>query len=196
MSWEQFHFKCRFFLQKINEDSTLQKANQSFESSDLDTLYSDKKLTGIQKELFDKVLQLSNIKDIKRALTVFSSINFAKSLTSSSVYKNIINKLANLEAVTVVFVVFITIYKLFVYPVFSDLITQYPGLGDDSFSLLPSIWVLGLTISVLTLMFTFSYRKYVKSIDTIIVRLPSKVMKVIGENNTDLDVEMLAGECT
>jgi hypothetical protein len=179
MSWKQFHFKCRFFLQKINEDSTLQQANQSFEKSDLATLYSENKLTGIQKDLFDKILQLSNIKDIKRTLSLFSSINFAETLTSSSVYKNIFNKLAYLEAVTVVFVVFITIYKLFVYPVFSELITQYPGLGDASFSLLPSMWLLGLTISVLTLMFTFSYRKYVKSIDTLIVRLPSKLMKFL-----------------
>ncbi|MEW6983959.1 hypothetical protein AAD001_15005 [Colwelliaceae bacterium 6471] len=179
MSWKQFHFKCRYFLQKINEDSTLQQANQSFENSDLDTLYSDKKLTGIQKELFDKIFTLSSIKDIQRTLQIFSSIDLAANLSSSDVYKNIINKLTYLEAITVVFVVFITIYKLFVYPAFSDLITQYPSLSYPSFDLIPSMWVLGLTVSTLTLMFTFSYRKYVKSIDTLIVRLPSKVMKFL-----------------
>ena len=191
MSWKQFHFKCRFFLQEINEGSTLQQANQSFDNSKLGYLYSDKKLSGIQKELFDKIFTLSSLKDIKRTLQIFSSIDLAENFSSSVVYKNIINKLAYLEAITVVFVVFITVYKLFVYPAFSDLITQYPSISDPSFDLIPSMWVLGLTVSTLTLMFTFSLRKYVKNIDTLVVRLPSKFMQFLMPKKAVSEIAML-----
>ncbi|XQW85304.1 hypothetical protein ACOYR1_00830 [Thalassotalea piscium] len=179
MSWKQFHFKCRFFLHKINEGSTLQQAAQLFETSDLNTLYSDQKLTGTQKELFDKILQLTSINETKRALALYSSINFSENLSSSNRYKNILHKFAYLDTITLVFVVFITIYQLFVYPVFFDLVTQYPKMADSTFSFLPSLWVLGIIIAALTLLCTFSCRKYIKNLDTLIVRLPSKLMTFI-----------------
>jgi hypothetical protein len=191
MSWGQFHFKCRFFLQKTNEDSRLQQANKSFQNSNLNRLYSEKDLTGIQKELFDKIFHLSSINDVKRALKVFSSINLAESLTSSETYKSITNKLSYLETITAVFVMFITIYKLFVYPVFSDLIQQYPSLGNGSFDFIPSLWLLGLTVALLTFMFTFSYRKYVKNIDGLAINGPSNGIKFFIPKNVVSEIIML-----
>lgn len=177
MSWEQFHFKCRFFLQKVSKGLTIQEAGKCFEKSDVKSLYSAKDLIGIQKELFDKIFYLSSITDAERALKVFSSINIAKSLASSKTFKSITNKLAYLESITAIFVVFITIYKLYVYPVFYGLIQQYPGLGNELFALVPSMWLMGLTLALLTFMFTFSYRKYIKNIDILVINKPSSSMK-------------------
>lgn len=191
MSWVQFHFKCRYFLQKTNEGLTLQQAKKSFEKSSLDTLYSEKDLTGIQKELFDRIFHLPNINDVKRALKIFSSINLAESLASSKAYKSITNKLSYLEVITAVFITFITIYKLFVYPVFSELIQQYPALGGDFFGLIPSMWLLGITVSVLTFMFTFSYRKYIKNIDSFVINLPNKNLKFIIPKNVLVEITKL-----
>lgn len=42
MSWGLFHFKCRCFLQKTNEELTLQQAKKAFEESNLHILYSEK----------------------------------------------------------------------------------------------------------------------------------------------------------
>ncbi|GAA5139375.1 hypothetical protein [Thalassotalea piscium] len=173
MSWKQFHFKCRFFLQKINEGQTLNQTSQLFEQSNLTTLYAKNDLTSIQKELFDKVLNLSSREDAQRALTILSSIDLAESLTSSKVYKSIMAKLGYLEAISVVFIVFISIYKAFVFPVFSSLVQQYPSIGSNTFELMPFVWGLGLISAAFTLIATFLFRKYVKNIDKFIIKLPS-----------------------
>jgi len=191
MSWVQFHFKCRFFLQKLSENLSLQQASKSFEKSDLETLYSEKDLTGIQKELFDKIFHLSSIPDAKRALKVFSSINLAESLASSKMYKSITNKLSYLEVITAVFIIFITIYKLYVYPVFFELTQQYPSLGDELFNLVPSMWLLGLTVALLTFMFTFSYRKYIKNIDSLVINKPSSSMRFFIPRNVMTEITTL-----
>lgn len=191
MSWGLFHFKCRYFIQKTNEELTLQQANKAFEGSDLHMMYSEKDLTGIQKELFDKIFQLSSITEIKRALNVFSSINLAESLTSSKTLKVISNKLSYLEVITAVFIMFITIYKLYVYPVFSDIIQQYPALGNSSFDFVSSMWLLGLAVAFLTFMFTFSYRKYIKNIDVLIINKPSRAMKFFTSKNVMAEILML-----
>ena len=177
MSWVQFHFKCRYFLQKTNEELTLQQVNKCFDNSDLNTLYSARDLTGIQKELFDKIFHLSSITDVKRALQFFSSINLAECLASSKTYKTISNKLSYLEVITAVFIMFTTIYKLYVYPAFSELIQQYPTIGNDAFDFVSSTWLLSLTIALLTFMFTFSYRKCIKNIDALVINKPSSSMK-------------------
>ena len=191
MSWVQFHFKCRFFLQKINEGLTAQQTQDFYKKSDLATLYSEQDLTGIQKELFDKIYLISSITGIKRALSVFSSIDLGESLASSKTYKSIIVKLGYLEAITLVFVIFITIYKLYVYPVFYDLIQQYPGLGDASFDLIASIFLLGLTVAVLTFMFTISYRQYIKNIDRLVINLPNKYLKFLIPKNVMVEITKL-----
>ncbi|MEH6595546.1 MAG: hypothetical protein V7736_08360 [Colwellia polaris] len=191
MSWGLFHFKCRYFIQKTNEELTLQQANKAFEGADLHLMYSEKDLTGIQKELFDKIFQLSSITEIKRALNVFSSINLAESLTSSKTLKVISNKLSYLEVITAVFIMFITIYKLYVYPVFSDIIQQYPALGNSSFDFVSSMWLLGLAVAFLTFMFTFSYRKYIKNIDVLIINKPSRAMKFFTSKNVMAEILML-----
>ena len=191
MSWGLFHFKCRYFIQKTNEELTLQQANKAFEGSDLHLMYSEKDLTGIQKELFDKIFQLSSITEIKRALNVFSSINLAESLTSSKTLKVISNKLSYLEVITAVFIMFITIYKLYVYPAFSDIIQQYPALGNSSFDFVSSMWLLGLAVAFLTFMFTFSYRKYIKNIDVLIINKPSRAMKFFISKNVMAEILML-----
>ena len=185
------YFKCRFFLKKVNEGLTLPQANLAFEKSGLDRLYCENNLTSIQKKLFDNIFHLASIADIKRTLDVFASINISDSIASSTVYKNIINKLAYLEVITVVFALFITIYTLFVFPVFSNLIDQYPDIGDNSFHLLPSIWILGLTASALPLIFTISFRHFVKNIDSIIVELPSKHHKFFIPKNAMKEITSL-----
>lgn len=191
MSWGLFHFKCRYFIQKTNEELTLQQANKAFEGSDLHMMYSEKDLTGIQKELFDKIFQLSSITEIKRALNVFSSINLAESLTSSKTLKVISNKLSYLEVITAVFIMLITIYKLYVYPAFSDIIQQYPALGNSAFDFASSMWLLGLAVAFLTFMFTFSYRKYIKNIDVLIINKPSRAMKFFTSKNVMAEILML-----
>ena len=178
MSWAQFHFKCRFFLQKINEDLTLQQANKLFKKSDLNTLYSDADLTGLQKTLFDKIFLLSSTADIKRALKLFSAINLGESLTSSKAYKGITDKLSYLEVITVIFMMFITIYKLYVYPAFADIIQEYPDMGNDTFGYMPSMWILGVVVALFTLVFTFSFRKQIKNIDKLVVNKPSSAMGI------------------
>ncbi len=191
MSWGLFHFKCRYFIQKTNEELTLQQANKAFEGSDLHMMYSEKDLTGIQKELFDKIFQLSSITEIKRALNVFSSINLAESLASSKTLKVISNKLSYLEVITAVFIMLITIYKLYVYPAFSDIIQQYPALGNSAFDFASSMWLLGLAVAFLTFMFTFSYRKYIKNIDVLIINKPSRAMKFFISKNVMAEILML-----
>mgnify|MGYP000147352144 CR=1 FL=1 len=176
MSWVQFHFKCRFFLQKINEGLTLQQTNKLFEKSGLNSFYSEKDLTGLQKALFDKIFLISSTADIKRALKVFSSIDMGESLTSPKAYKSITDKLLYLEVITAVFIMFITIYKLYVYPVFADLIQEYPEMGNDTFDYLPSMWLVGMTVALFTLVFTLSYRKYLKNIDKFVINKPSRSM--------------------
>jgi len=83
---------------------------------------------------------------------------------------------------------FITIYKLYVYPAFSNLIQQYPNLGNDSFDFVPSMWLLGLTVALLTFMFTFSYRKYIKNIDVMVINRPSSSMKFFIPKNVMAEI--------
>lgn len=178
MSWNQFHFKCRFLLQEINSGSTLQQANQSFTGSKLGALYSDEKLSGIQKSLLDGVFKLSSIKDIRHALRVYSSLDLSRSCGSSEAFTGIISKLTSLQITTAVFVVFITIYKFFVYPTFYDLAAQYPSLSNATFSSIPLIWLIGVAISMLTIALTIFLIKFIKNIDAMIVKSPHRAAVV------------------
>lgn len=191
MNWQPFHFKCRYFLQKVNEGLTLQQASKAFETSDAATLYSTEDLTGIQKELFDKVLLCSNIDDTKKTLKTFSVINFAENFSSSETYETIKNKLSYLEAITVIFIMFISIYKLYVFPVFAEMFQQHPTLENEYFHLTPSIWLLSLTVALLAFMFTFSYRKYIKNIDVLVINLPSKILRAFIPKKVMVEISKL-----
>ena len=85
----------------------------------------------------------------------------------------------------------ITIYKLYVYPAFSDIIQQYPALGNSAFDFASSMWLLGLAVAFLTFMFTFSYRKYIKNIDVLIINKPSRAMKFFISKNVMAEILML-----
>ncbi len=191
MSWLQFHFKCRFYLQKLNQGASIQQAAITFEEANLDELYSEKESSSLQKELFRKITSLVHNSDTIKALKVFSSLNLSESLTTSKTNKNITEKLSYLEAITAVFLVFITIYKLFVYPVFFELLQQYPSLSSQLFTLFPSMWFIGLTIALFTFVFTFSYRKYLKNIDAVVINQSSKAMKIFTPKNVLAEMQTL-----
>jgi hypothetical protein len=191
MSWLQFHFKCRFYLQKLNQGASIQQAASSFEEANFDELYSEKESTNLQKELFNKITSLVHNSETIKALKVFSSLNLSESLTTSKTNKNITEKLSYLEAITAVFLVFITIYKFFVYPVFFELIQQHPSLNSQLFTLFPSMWFIGLTIALLTFVFTFSYRKHLKNIDAVVINQPSKAMKIFTPKNVLTEMQTL-----
>jgi len=191
MSWLQFHFKCRFYLQKLKQGASIQQAARSFEEANFDELYSEKENSSLQKELFSKITSMVHNSDTIKALKIFSSLNLSESLTTSKTNKNINERLSYLEAITTVFVVFITIYKLFVYPVFFELIQQHPSLSSQLFTLFPSMWFIGLTIALLTFVFTFSYRKYLKNIDAVVINQPSKAMKIFTPKNVLTEMQTL-----
>lgn len=191
MNWLQFHFKCRFYFQKISQGASTEEAERLFNEAGLSELYSEKESTGLPKELFKKITSLTQSNEIKSALKIFSSLNFSENLATSKTMKGITDKLSYLEAITVVFLVFISIYKFFVYPVFVELMLQQPHLETELFSLFPSMWFIGITIALLTYIFTFSYRKYLKNIDAVVINQPSKARKFFTPQNVLTEIQAL-----
>jgi len=175
----------------LNQGASIQETAKSFEEANFEELYSEKESSSIQKELFNKIISLAQTSETKKALKVFSSLNFSESLTKSKTNKVITNKLSYLETITAVFIVFITIYKLFISPVFFELIQQHPSLNSQLFTLFPSMWFIGLTIALITFIFTFSYRKYLKSIDTVVIEQPNKAMKIFTPKSVFSEMQTL-----
>ncbi|REL25468.1 hypothetical protein DXX93_02145 [Thalassotalea euphylliae] len=175
MSWAQFNFNCRYYLNLLNQGSTLQQAKQSLECSSLAKLYGEQSLSGIQQSLLDKVFHLSSIKDAQRTLNLYASIDFAGCLALSGAAKDLVAKLSYLASISIFFAAFITLYQVYVFPVFADLAAQYPALKSDSFELLPSAWVAGLIVALSTLVMSIALKHQIKNIDRAVVNSPNRI---------------------
>ena len=178
MSWAQFNFNCRYYLNHLNQGSTLQQAKQSLEHSSLATLYGEQSLSDVQQSLLDKVFHLSSIQDIQRTLNLYASIDFAGCLASSNAAKDLVNKLSYLASIAVFFAGFITLYQVYVFPVFADLVAQYPALKSDSFDLLPSAWLAGLIVALATLVMSVALKRQIKNIDRTVVNSPNRIARL------------------
>ncbi|WP_199610086.1 hypothetical protein [Flocculibacter collagenilyticus] len=197
MSWPQFHFKCRFFTQYLQQGRTIAEAEQQYQNSGLSTLHSNHQLEPAQQSLFERAAVVSNkqvsagLKVEHSALAYYAGLDLEQKLKASKKYESILNKLYYMVSLALIYIALSSVHKVFVHPVFSEFIAQYPRLNNPYFEAFNMVWMVGLIVSASIIAFSFMISVLIKNMDKIIIQGATQWQKSILPKSILLEVNEL-----